>query len=283
MNKVRWSIKLLLVGMLFILLVGCTGADDSNTSQTPAASEQGGGLDAPDLTGADTDAADIEAWLERVRSGDLPAVSMDESFDWGMGYLVYYGPVETLVVDNLIYNALRAHHRAQSGEATDATTSRNDQNLIELTEGIVFDPAVDPTEQIAQTPEIRQAIMDRIVSSQQGLSPDEALASNEVIGIIAPPVPQALGGKYLVYTQETPDSDFNFLGVVIVADATATGTREPYSHQGWDNLSWLGDAAGPFWNDLPTGVSGDPTNTNEGRPGVLLISEDSYEMISQRN
>jgi hypothetical protein len=271
MSNIRFFLTVMLLSVA--LFLSACGGDSADATPEPPASD-GAGLGAP--VAADTNAGDIDAWLQQVRTGELPAANLDDSFAWGLGYLVYYGPVETLVVDNLIYNALRAHHRAGAGDTT--AVSRNDQNLIDLTDGIVFDPAVDPTEQLAQTPEIRQAIVNRIVTSQRDLTPDEALASNEVVGVIAPPAPEALGGKYLVYTQETPDSEFNFLGVVIVVDAT-TSTREPYSHQGWQSLPWLGDAAGPFWNDLPAGVSGDKSNTGEGRPGVLLISEDTYDTI----
>ncbi len=219
-----------------------------------------------------------------INNGELPLESRGESFEWGLGYFVYYGPIETLGLDNLIYNALRAHKRLDTGEVTADNLSQNDQNLIELTEGIEFNPEVDPTEQVAQTPEIRETILARITQNQADLSPDEALDSNEVIGIIALDSPADLGAKYLVYTQETPDAEFVFLGVVIVSDAIGQrGADETYSFQGWEGLPLLGDAAGPFWNDIPLGLSGDPANIDEGRPGVLLINESKYEEIKQGN
>jgi len=210
-------------------------------------------------------------------------MSQGESLDWGLGYLVYYGDVEKLGVDNLIYNALEVHKRLESGDVTADNLSRGAQNLLDLTDGIVYDPSVELTQQIAQTPEIRQTILDRISQDQSGLSPEEALDANEVVGIVALNAAETVGRKYLVYTQNSPDDDFSFLGTVIAADAAPQTAGEPYSFQNWNELPLLGDAAGPFWDDLPAGVSGDPANTSEGRPGVLLVSEKSFEEISQGN
>jgi len=282
MMKVRFILTALLL-VAILLLAACEPANESESGPEPASPDETPATSAPDVGSALSGAGDVDTWLQQINSGELPLESPRESFDWGLGYLLYYGPVESLGVDNLIYNALRVHTRLETGEVTTENLSQNDQNLLELTEGIEFDPEVDPTEQIGQTPEIREAILDRIAAGQADLSPEEALASNEVIGVLAPPAPEALGAKYLVYTQETSDSDFEFLGVVIAVDATTQGDRETYSFQGWENLPWLGDATGPFWDDLPAGVSGDPTNTAEGRPGVLLISETTYEEIKVGN
>lgn len=69
--------------------------------------------------------------------------------------------------------------------------------------------------------------------------------------------------------------------VVIAADAVMPDTtREVYSFQDWTELPWLGDAGGPFWEQLPTGISGDSAATDEGRPGVLLISEQTYRDLT---
>ena len=282
MSNVRFILRALLL-VTVLVLAACEPASDSEAEPEPASSDESPVTSAPDEGSAVSGAGDVDRWLQQINSGELPLESRGESFDWALGYLLYYGPVESLGVDNLIYNAQRVNRRLDTGEVTMANLSQNDQNLLELTEGIEFDPDVDPTEQIGQTPAIREAILDRIVASQAELSPEEALASNEVVGVLAPPAPEALGAKYLVYTQETPDSDFEFLGVVIVADATTDGERETYTFQGWEGLPWLGDAAGPFWNDLPAGVSGDPENTDEGRPGVLLVSESAYEEIKAGN
>lgn len=89
----------------------------------------------------------------------------------------------------------------------------------------------------------------------------------------------AIGVKYLVFTQETPDAEFTFLGAIMAVDTVGHQRQETYSFQGWEDLPWLGNDTGPFWSDLPTGLSGDPENTEEGPPGILLVSQDTYESI----
>lgn len=283
-SKERHIFPVLLLAAMLIF-AGCGETNSSQSTQGPTPSDQSPGISVSDETSTTSGGGEVITWLQMIGNGELPLEKRADSFEWGLGYLVYYGPIETLGLDNLIYNALRVHKRLATGEVTTANLSQNDQNLLELTEGLEFNPDVDPTEQIAQTPEIRGVILERITPSQEGLSPEEALASNEIIGVIALPSPEDLGGKYLVFTQETPEAEFVFLGVIVVADAIIqeAATTETYSFQGWEDLPYLGDAAGPFWNHIPAGVSGDPTNTAEGRPGVLLISESKYEEIKQGN
>lgn len=280
MRKNTFIFKSWLLAVILNMVTGCD--DTNNPPATQASQDLSASLSTSEAATASdsnntSDSGNINAWLQQVNNGEV-TTTPDASFAWGLGYLVYYGPLETVGVDTLIYNALEAHKRMDSGEATP-----NDQNLIDLTEGITFDPAVELTEQVAQTTEIRNAILARVTPSQQTLSPDEALESNQVIGFIAPAAPETIGGKYLVYTQETPDADFVFQGVVIVTDATTQASGETYSFLGWEDLPLLGDATGPFWDELPAGVSGDPANTAEGRPGVLLISQQTYEAIKAGN
>jgi hypothetical protein len=277
-----------LTTLLFVaaigLLVACGDEEDAQPTQLPA----GAGQDRPTQQPAEPDdagqaEAGLEGWLQQINAGQAPAASQDDSFHWGLGYLVHYGPIESIGLDNLIYNALVAYKQTGASGPSDAALDQDQRNLIALTEGITFDPGLDPTEQVAQTPEVRQAILARIVDSQANLSPEEALASNEVTGVVAIPSPENLGSKYLVFTQEAPGADFVFQGVVIVADAIerAAASAETYSFQGWTDLPLLGDASGPFWQALPPGVSGDPANTDEGRPGVLLLHESDYAEIAQ--
>lgn len=227
----------------------------------------------------DAGAAGLDAWLQEVNSGERQTGEIGETLDWGHGYLLYYGAMDSLGIDNLIYNGLTVHSQLEQGDVSEADLSQSQQNLLTLTEGVEFDPETELTEQVAQTPEIRAGIMEHVVDSQQDLSPAEALDSDNIVGVIAPPAPESMGTKYLVYGHDSPDAEFNFLGVVIASDATNQDTREPYSVGEWQGLTWLGDAAGPYWEDIPAGVSGDPSSTDEGRPGVLLISEDAYQQI----
>jgi hypothetical protein len=295
MIKVKLLFRVLLLSFILLVAAGCDNSDNpNNTTNTTNQNNLDNNTNLNDNMDADTDdtsndtpdntdtaatESDIDAWLQQVNNDAITPPNPGGAFEWGMGYLVYYGSMETIGVDNLIYYALEAHSRMNDDEVRTDEQNRNDQNLIDLTEGITYDPAVDLTNQIAQTSDIRNGIMDRVVESQADMTPDEALASNEIIGIVAPPAPEAVGAKYLVYTQDTPDAEFKFLGVVIAADAAAQASGETYSFQGWNELPLIGDATGPFWDDLPAGVSGDPAATDEGRPGVLLVSEAMYDDI----
>jgi hypothetical protein len=229
----------------------------------------------------------MEAWLAQIQAGDIESYNVsaadgaEQSFRWGLGYLTYYGSMEGVGLDNLIYNALRAYMRLATGETTADNLPRNSTNFFQIAEGLQLDPSTPAENQIGQTPALRQAILDKVVADQHTLSPDEALASGEIMGVIAIPSPEDIGAKYLVYGQSMPGEPFVFVGVVLVVDAI---TREnastvQYSSETWDHLPWLGDAAGPFWEKVPPGGSGDPTKTNEGRPGVLFVHEGQYEAV----
>jgi hypothetical protein len=282
--------KMLGVTFWFLLPLGLLLAACADVSEAPPAAVATPSPAATPAAGAppvEPANGSIDDWLRQINAGQIesyheaPADGAGQSLRWALGYLTYYGTMETIGLDNLIYNALRAQRKLDTGETTAANQPPNDANLLRLTAGIEMDANQALEAQVAQTPAIRRAISQRIVTDQRALSPEQALAADEVIGVIAIPSPEDLGAKYLVYTQETPDADFVFLGGVIVADAVtrAGPARETYSFQGWQQLPWLGDAAGPFWQQIPTGLSGDPANTNEGRPGVLLVHERHYEAV----
>lgn len=268
--------QMLCMLMIFLLLAACDGSND------PAGDDMAGGENhngAADTAG--TEGEGLDNWLQEVNASEGEILQIGQRLGYGLGYLLYYGDVETLGVDNLIYNALEAHRRRDTGEAA----SPGDENLIELAEGLVYNPEVELTEQVGQSEEVRAAIMERVVDNQRDLSPQEALDSGNVVGIVALPAPESIGEKFLVYTQDSPDAELEFLGVVIAVDASSQSvdSQEVYSFQGWEELPWLGDATGPFWDDLPAGVSDDPANTDEGRPGVLLLSEEMFTEINDRS
>jgi hypothetical protein len=282
MSKSKWIHLAALLWMVGALLtVGCGGTANPQSNRNEATPDQN--QNAQDAEPSDN----MQNWLRQIRDGDIESYNVaaagdaEQSFRWGRGYLTYYGSMEHIGLDNLIYNGLRAHIRLATGETTADNLPLNNDNLLQITDGIQLNQDTAPENQTAQTPAIRQAILNRVVSDQRTLSPDEALASGEIIGVIAIPSPEDLGAKYLVYGQETPDADFVFLGVVIVADTiTRAGpARETYSFQGWQQLPWLGDAAGPFWEQIPSGMSGDSVNTNEGRPGIFFVHETQYQAI----
>jgi len=294
MNHIGSKVRTLLL-VLVLLLAACDSADEPEATPDiigdnldteivePVESNRDVETAEPDEIEGGSDEASLNAWLQQVNKGEIESGNIEESLDWNLGYFLYYGSLDSLGVDNLIYNALEVHRRLDTGEVTQENLSSSEQNLLEITEGIEYSPDVELTKQIAQTPEVRQSILEHVVQSQQDLSPGKALDSNNIIGVFGPPAPESIGSKYLVYTQESPEADFTFLGVIIAADATSEANREPYSVGEWDGLKWLGDAAGPFWEDLPAGASSDPANTEEGRPGILLISEATYEEIQAQN
>jgi hypothetical protein len=260
-----------------------TNSNDGNENAGNDNDDNGNENDNDDDNGNNniSSAGSMDELLEGVNSGEMPLIGGEERLDYGLGYFLYYAPVDSTGLDSVIYNALVVHKQLNDGEYTTENIDPRHQNLLDITDGIVFDPAVEITAQVGQTPEIRETIMGRVVESQQELSPEEALESNEVIGVVAVASGEDIGRKYLVYGQDTPDSEFEFLGVIIAVDASGqpVGSGETYSFQGWQDLPLLGDASGPFWTLIPTGVSGDPANTNEGRPGVLLVSESVYEEL----
>jgi hypothetical protein len=289
MNKVKWIRPAVLLWLVGILVVtGCRDAADSQSNHAESTPDQS--ETTPDQNQEDQDKVvsnNMDEWLQQIQDGVIDSYNVsaaddaEQSFRWGLGYLTYYGSMEHIGLDNMIYNALRAHIRLATGETTTGNLPRDDNNLLQITDGIQLDPNIPPENQVGQTPALRQAILDRVVADQRMLSPDDALASGEIIGVIAIPSPEDIGAKYLVYTQNIPGDDFIFLGVVMVVDAI---TRESanmgaYTHGAWDHLPWLGDAAGPFWQQVPAGGSGDPAKTTEGRPGVLFVHEGQYQAL----
>ncbi|MCB8984368.1 MAG: hypothetical protein H6659_11120 [Ardenticatenaceae bacterium] len=296
MKKVKLLLTLLLIGLLAVF-AACSADDNSpnnpdnpntmdqttTTALPPTESVPAADTASPADVGASGEGGDMNAWLQQVNNDQTATMSQGEALDWGLGYLVYYGDISEVGLDNLIYNALEVQKRLDTGAVTADNMSLQAQNLLDLTDGIEYDPSVELTQQVAQTPDVRQTILNRISQDQSGLSPQEALDANEVSGIVALNSADTVGRKYLVYTQDSPDDDFSFLGTVIAADAAPQTGGEPYSYQNWQELPLLGDATGPFWNDLPTGVSDDPANTDEGRPGVLLVSQTAFEDINQGN
>lgn len=299
--KSRQTATYLLFALAVLLLAACSdfsGGEVDRRQAPPAANQVSDeGTDAA-VTGSDEidvdddevvqgagDAGEdpLAASLDRLKRGEIDPVRMEAGLDWAQGFFTYYAPldsIQALGIDNLIYRALEVHRRLDTGEFTEETMSQNARNLLAISDGIQYSSDRPLTEQVGQTAEIREAILARVVEGQTDLSPLEALASDKIAGVFAPPAVEAIGGKYLVFTQETPESEFAFLGVILAVDVAGAGGHSlTYSDQGWDTLNWLGDATGPFWGRLPIGNSGDPANTAEARPGVLLLSEGVYKEI----
>lgn len=223
--------------------------------------------------------AELNTWLQQVNNGEIPSNSTSETIAWRLGYFTYYGSLESLGIDNMIYYALGVHRRLDTGEFTQDNLTQNAQNLLQITDGINYNSDAPLTDQIGQPPEVRNAILEHFVSTQKELSPQEALDSNNFIGVFAPPSPDSVGGKYLVFIQDSPDAEFSFLGAIFAVDGTTRNADQTSNIGEWQDIFWLGDASGPFWSDLPITGGADPTITTAGRPGVLLISEETFAKI----
>ena len=288
MNRFENNRKIILtILLLFVFtLTACESSDDpkgdvdiANTAESTTAEPTN--MDMPDEKEPEgaTTSVDLDAWLQQVKNKEIISDTTGETIAWRLGYFTYYGSLESIGIDNMIYYALQVHRRLDTGEFTPDSLNQNAKNLLEVTEGIQYDSVAPLTDQIWQSPEVKNAILEHIVQSQQELSPQEALDSNNFIGFFAPPSPASVGGKYLVYTQDSPDSDFSFLGVIIAVDGTTHGANETVNIGEWQDMFWLGDATGPFWINLPITGDADPNLTTAGRPGVLLINEETFAEI----
>lgn len=283
--KRKFLILTVLMLIFGLMLSACN--DDSNTNEanennTAEVTERNdNNVEVSESDDNEVATADnLDEWIQQVNDGTLPKMGGEGELDYGLGYFLYYAPIDSTGLDNLIYNGLVIHKQLEDGDISADSLTQGQQNLLDITDGIVFNPEVEITAQIGQTEDVRQTIFGRLTADQQGMSPKDALEANAVSGILATNSGEDIGKKYLVYGQPSPDADFEFVGTILAVDASGSGnTGQSYSFQGWDSLPLLGDASGPFWNLIPTGMSGDPANTNEGRPGVLLISQSTYQEI----
>lgn len=278
---------ILIILLLFIfILTACESSDDHEGNVDIANTEESTTIEPTNMDISDekesegtTTSAELDTWLQQVKNGEITSDTTGETIAWRLGYFTYYGSLESTGIDNMIYYALQAHRRLDTGEFTLDNISQNAKNLLDVTEGIQYDSVAPLTDQIWQSPEVKNAILEHIVQSQQELSPQEALDSNNFIGVFAPPSPGSVGGKYLVYIQDSPDSDFSFLGVIIAVDAATHGENETFDIDEWKDIFWLGDASGPYWVNLPITGGADPNSTKFIRPGVLLINEETFAEI----
>lgn len=281
---------------IFFVLLSTTACDEAGVAtpvqETPTISELATALPTHEnpTTEPSENVAEVEesadddplaTWLTQLQRGEIDTVNTDESLHWVLGYFLYYGPIEGFGIDNLIYNALRAYRRLDRQEVTEETQTQGDKNFMIIADTLDYSPEGALTDQIGQTEAIRAAIFEHIVETQNELSPSEALASNNIVGVIAPPAPNSLGDKFLVYGQDSPDADFRFVGVVMAVDAINSDNVRYLDNppDGWTSLRWLGDATGPFWQNLPVASSDDPTNEHAARIGVLLINEAVYNDV----
>lgn len=128
--------------------------------------------------------------------------------------------------------------------------------------------------------EAKKFISDNMMTSQSNLTPSEAKATGKVIGYAATRTCRDQGKiKYLFGIDNPASPSPYFIGRVMVVDCAATGdwmnnlSKILYSYKGWSNLNWIVDLSKNSFVQLPSGVSGNKSNTGEGRPGVILVDE----------
>lgn len=119
MSKSNFIVTVIITAFLFVF-AGCNGTDESQSGPAPA--------DGPivSLTGGN-----LDRWLAQIRNGEIATdnIATSEngtgSLAWGMGYLTYYGSIESVGLDNLLYNALRVHRQLDTGEVSRGNLTGN--------------------------------------------------------------------------------------------------------------------------------------------------------------
>lgn len=128
--------------------------------------------------------------------------------------------------------------------------------------------------------EAKKFIADHLVPSQSNLHPEEAKATGKVVAFGATRSCADLWRiKYLFGIDNPHQPDPRFIGRVMIIDCASQADWEnhlansAYSFKGWNRLPWIIDLSRNGFIQLPTGLTGDPNNTGEGRPGVVVIDE----------
>ncbi len=115
-------------------------------------------------------------------------------------------------------------------------------------------------------------------------SPDKDLSTNQYSGgLIATRSPEDIGQKYLVFGVEKEERghSIEYLGASLVVDCAAKKdwngrlAHWRYTHKGWD-LPWIADVSDELMKRLPPGMDSNKNNLNQGRPGLLLVSEENF-------
>jgi hypothetical protein len=126
----------------------------------------------------------------------------------------------------------------------------------------------------------RRFIADHFTPSQLNLDPEAARVSGKVIAFGATRSCADLWKiKYLFVIDNPTRPDPYFIGRVMIIDCAARQDWEnhlstvSYSFKGWNRLPWIIDLSRNGFIQLPTGLSGNPNNIGEGRPGVVAIDE----------
>lgn len=129
---------------------------------------------------------------------------------------------------------------------------------------------------------------DHYMQKQSDLTPEEAKKTGKVVAFGATRGPYDLWKiKYMFGIDDPKNPKPYFIGRFMVIDCAADHDWNPrlatltYSYKGWSNppLNWLVDLSSNGMIQIPTGYSGQQGNTNEGRPGVVLIDESIIDQM----
>lgn len=149
----REGFVLALILLVIVLLVACAGTTNSDDNSVPAtratnrvptedevandsSEEEAGDPENP----AEEDA--LASWLQQIQTGEIADVRMDADLEWARGFFLYYSSLDSiraLAIDQIIYHALEARRRLDTGEFAEETVTRNARNLLTIAEGIQYD------------------------------------------------------------------------------------------------------------------------------------------------
>jgi hypothetical protein len=126
----------------------------------------------------------------------------------------------------------------------------------------------------------RESVEQSLTEKQS--SPIEALKSNKISGFIAPRSPNNLFDRFLVYgVEKNQEEKINFLGTALAIDCAARHdwnrrlANWRYTEMGWD-LQWIADVSDSLMKRLPPGLNPDRNDISQGRPGMILVSEENF-------
>jgi len=129
-------------------------------------------------------------------------------------------------------------------------------------------------------------INDNFMEKQSHMTPEEAKKTGKVIAYAATRSPKDLWKiKYMFGIDDPKNPKAHFIGRVMIVDCAAPNDWKTnlaiysYSYKGWTALNWIIDLSKNGFIQLPTGISGQQSNTGDGRPGVILIDEGSLDNL----
>lgn len=252
----------------------------------------------PVEVGKQTEAA-YQQYLDTIISEVPPTHDKKDKkpFDAGIGYATRYGRELQTGAPTALYHTYCAVFRSRLDMVRPGELPLRLENMFKVCN--LYDLYLSLWEKNAQVQEImdkmpyskyvthlctpRQLHEKLIIPEKSDLlanpDPEKMLASKQVMSLGATSQPLVLGNRYLVYQVEpSTDAKFTkkFVGTTIAVDVPwnvdqARLDNLHYNTHPWDTkpLPWVFDASNNLFSRLP-GVG------EIGKPGVLMISEDTY-------